>query len=349
MAQFDSKIFNPEVFGKYVERIPNVRKNELIKSRAIVLDNSLASMFPDQTGGNYATIPFKGKIGKSTKNYDGSTDITANTTETYSQGVVVIGRADAWIEKDFSYDITGIDFMDNVGMQVAEYWQELDEDTLLAILEGIFNMSGDFATTHTYDITEEEGDSAKFGATTLNTAIQKASGDNKGSFALAIMHSQVATNLENLNLVTYLKYTDANGMTRDLGLATLNGRLVLIDDTMPVDALTGEYTTYVLGVGAFKVVNCGAKVPYEMSRDPKTNGGEDTLYGRQRKAFIPYGISFTKSSMASLSPTDAELKIGANWEVVNNGKTDADYKEIDNKAIAICRIITKEVEVTGSI
>lgn len=36
MAQFDSKTFNPEVFGRYVERIPNLTRNELLKSRALV-------------------------------------------------------------------------------------------------------------------------------------------------------------------------------------------------------------------------------------------------------------------------------------------------------------------------
>ena len=41
------------------------------------------------------------------------------------------------------------------------------------------------------------------------------------------MHSQVATNLENLQLLEYLKYTDANGIQRDLTLATLNGRTVI--------------------------------------------------------------------------------------------------------------------------
>lgn len=41
------------------------------------------------------------------------------------------------------------------------------------------------------------GDDALVGATTLNKAIQKAGGDNKNIFKLVIMHSEVATNLEN--------------------------------------------------------------------------------------------------------------------------------------------------------
>lgn len=33
--KFDSKSFNPQAFGAYTERIPNLKKNELIKSRAL--------------------------------------------------------------------------------------------------------------------------------------------------------------------------------------------------------------------------------------------------------------------------------------------------------------------------
>ena len=229
-------------------------------------------------------------------------------------------------------------------------------------------------------------------ATSLNSAIQKACGDHKNKFSLAIMHSAVATNLENMKVLVYLKYNDANGMERETGLATLNGRLVIVDDSMPVgeDESTATYgatsdqavvagktyytrsgsspnyvytrvarpadanissyyektaegqpvyTTYIFGDGAIEYTNCGAKVPAEMSRDPKTNGGQDTLYNRQRKCFAPYGISFTKASMSTLSPTDAELAMGVNWELVNTGGTN-NKKYISLKAIPIARIIS---------
>ena len=349
MPYFDSKIFNGEVFQKYVDRVPNLKLNELLKSRAVVARPDLAGAMADQVGGNYITTPLKGLISGTTPlNYDGVTDITAQTTQTFSHSRVVVGRAQAWTEKDFSYDITGgVDFMENVAQQVAEYWDEIDQDTLIAILTGVFSMSDtkglEFVDTHTHDITEvvnSEGKTGFMDATSLNTAIQKASGDHKNKFSLAIMHSAVATNLENMKVLVYLKYNDANGMERETGLATLNGRLVLVDDSMPVDT-TGDapvYTTYLFGDGAIEYTNCGAKVPAEMSRDPKTNGGQDTLYNRQRKCFAPYGISFTKSVMSTLSPTNAELANGANWELVNTGGQTKNY--IDLKAIPIARIIS---------
>ena len=453
MAQFDAKTFNGEVFQKYVDRIPNTKLNELIKSRAITTRQDLAGAMSDQVGGNYVTTPLKGLINGSVPvNYDGVTNITSNSTKTFSHSRVVVGRANAWTEKDFSYDITGgEDFMENVAQQVSEYWDEIDQETLVYILQGIFNMSdtegAKFVNKHTHNITtvtNSESQTGKMDATSLNTAIQKACGDHKSKFSLAIMHSAVATNLENMKVLTYLKYNDANGMERESSLATLNGRLVLIDDSMPhtkietragvytitfssnpatgekysvddyeftvagtqttkaiVDGLTAlinadedavytavatsstvltlteatghvgetvtpvveaegvgtadpqtswvvanpttpqvdtQYTTYLFGDGAIEYTNCGAKVPSEMDRDPKINGGEDTLYNRQRKCFAPYGISFTKADMSTMSPTNAELAKGINWELVNTGGSNKEY--ISDKAIPIARIIS---------
>ena len=394
---FDKKIFNTEVFNKYTERVPNLRKNELLKSRALVARNDLKAAMTDQVGGNYVVTPLKGLISGSTPlNYDGKTDITSQNTETYMHSRVVVGRSQAWTERDFSYDITGgEDFMENIAAQVVDYWDEVDQDTILSILKGIFSMTGTgnkpFVDNHTADITKEL-EANTMGVTTLNTAMQRALGDNKSKFSLAIMHSAVATNLENLNLLNYLKYTDKNGVQRDLGLATLNGRLVVIDDSMPTEEVAEQYmkvdstvegalkvvassatgaqinkaevtptvagytpanddyvvklpaytsyTTYVLGEGAIEYTDAGVRVASETDRNPSKNGGQDTLYSRQRKCFAPYGISFTKSSMASESPTTAELEKGVNWELVSN-MDGSSKKYINHKAIPIARIISR--------
>lgn len=370
--KFDSKSFNPQAFGAYTERIPNLKRNELIKSRALKGNQDIKNTFSAQTGTAYATLPMHGLIGGTAQNYDGETDLESESTDTFERGVVVIGRMKGWTERDFSEDITGgVSFMDNVAAQVNDYKADLDQTTLVKILEGIFAMTGKenevFVNNHTSDITgvtatDKDGNVKNVvQADTLNTALQKAAGDNKSKFTIAIMHSAVATNLENLKLLKYMTQTDANGVERDLTLATWNGRLVLIDDSMPTEDIaaveeSGEvgnpdyvaaqeaytkYTTYVLGDGAFDYEDIGAKVPYEMYRDPKNHGGEDTLYMRQRKVFAPYGISYIKKSQATKSPTDAELANGANWELVNNGKSSSAKKMIDHKAIPIARIISR--------
>lgn len=456
-AKFDSKSFNPEAFRYLVDRVPNLTLNELKKSRALAGNADIKAAFTSQNGTAYARLAMRGLADGAAVNYDGGTDIPSTMTKTYEQGVVVVGRAKGWTEKDFSYDITGgVDFMDNVSQQVAEYKDKLDQDTILATLDGIFAMTGgksaDFVAKHTY----VEAD--KMTATTLNTAITQACGDNKKKFSLVFMHSAIATGLENLNALEYLKYTDSQGVQRDLSLATWNGKLVVIDDSMPTEqtittagvytltistaAVAGDkitlfgteyefvandteptayqikvgasgtaanqatniktlleskvdgpetaytysassgvltmtlktsvtsfvepsasvpgedtikialatttepvttvkYVTYALGDGAIAYEDIGAKVPYEMDRDPARNGGEDTLYIRQRKVFSPYGISYEKVNQASLSPTNTELRDGANWCLVHTGEaTESSRTYINHRAIPIAKIVS---------
>lgn len=396
-ASFDAKYFNAEVFLAYMNKIENPNATMLVKSKAIRQRPELATAMSEQTGGNILTSPLLGLIsGAIAQNYDGKTDPESSSTITYQQTRVVVGRQHSWTEKDFASDVTGgQDFMENIAAQLVDWIQELDQTSILAIMEGIFAMTSatgkKFAAKHTYDITAKANSEGKMGlpdATTLNTAMQRSCGDKKAKFSLAIMHSVVATGLENLKILVYAKYNDGKGMERDVQIATLNGRLVLIDDGMPVQsgyytaastdegalkvvatgAVDGEinladvkaakfypagvtadayvvagekYTTYGFGDGAIELTDAGVKVPVEMDRDPKTNGGQDTLYYRQRKSWAPYGITFTNKSMASASPTDEELASGANWDVVNGKNKSGGTEYINDKLIPICRIISR--------
>lgn len=388
MGKFDSKSFNEKNFKYSVEhtRIPNLKTNELKKSKALKGSKDIQDVFK-QDGTAYARIAMKGLLDGEAVNFDGQTDITATRTKTFERGVVVVGRAKGWIETDFSDEISGQDFMENVADQVAEYKDELDQDTILAILQGIFAMTGaknlEFVDKHTTKVKKA------MDATTLNTATNKACGKNKKKFTMVFMDSDVSTNLENLKLIEHLKYTDAQGIERELDLGTWNGKLVIIDDMPKTEGYfdataetegalkivansatpaTGEikledvipyldektlkagdyvifgteYVTYILGDGAIDYEDVGVKHPYSMARDEKTNGGEETLYMRQRKVFAPYAISYEKVSQASSSPKDEELANGANWSLVHSGEEDEkDRSYINHKAIPIARIISR--------
>lgn len=388
MGKFDSKSFNEKNFKYSVEhtRIPNLKTNELKKSKALKGSKDIKEVFK-QDGTAYAKIAMKGLLDGDAVNYDGQTDITATSTKTFERGIVVVGRAKAWTEKDFSDEVSGQDFMENVADQVAEYKDGLDQDTILAILKGIFAMTGaknlEFVNKHT-TIVKKNMD-----ATTLNTATNKACGKNKKKFTMVFMDSDVSTNLENLKVLEYLKYTDEQGIERDLTLASWNGKLVIIDDMPKTEGyfdataetegalkivannatpaaneiklqdvtpyldskelaagdyvvLGTEYITYALGDGAIDYEDVGVKHPYGMSRDESKNGGGETLYMRQRKVFAPFGISYEKTSQASLSPTDAELANGANWSLVHSGEAQAANRSyINHKSIPIVKIVSR--------
>ena len=256
MAKFDSKTWNAEVFEKYMQKVPNTKENSLIKNGLFENKPNMTSRLRDEVGGNYFTEPIKGLLDGQVLNYDGVVDLTATSRDTFEQGKIIIGRMKGWQEKDFSTELTGEDFMP-MAQEVKEYYDEVDQADILAILKGIFAMSdtSGFIDNHITDISETTG-ADTISATTLNSALQKACGDKKKNFKLAFMHSAVATNLENLNLLNFLKYTDKEGIERDLNLATYNGKLVVIDDGMPV--LNGYDEATSTTVGAVKVVSSGA-------------------------------------------------------------------------------------------
>lgn len=341
-ARFNHKTFNAEAFGAYRRTLPNVRRNELIKSEALRPNQDIRDTF-NQTGVYYSTMPMFGRIGGTPQNYDGVTDIVPSPTTTFARSVIVIGRMKAWIEKDFAEDITGgAGFMSNVARQVNDYWQTEDQEELVAILNGVYAMTGaenlNFINRHTFDISSNANPNVA--PETLNSALQQACGDNKRIFSLVCMHSTPATNLENQGLLEYFKYNDANGIQRSLPMATWNGKTVLIDDNMPTIDIGGGntlYTTYALGVGAIDHEDVGAEVPHEMVREAKINGGQTSLISRQRKVFAPYGIDFTKAQMASRSPLRSELSNGVNWSLVQD--TEGEY--FPHKAIPIARIISR--------
>ena len=342
MAKFDSKTWNPNVFQKYMQKVPNTKENSLIKNGLLDSKPNMTARLRDEVGGNYFTEPIKGLLDGQVQNYDGVESVEMTSRDTFEQGKIIVGRMKGWEEKDFSTELTGINWMEGLAAEVKEYYDAVDQADILAILKGIFAMTDEaglnFIEKHT---TEVDGE---LEATTMNTALQKACGDKKKQFKVSFMHSAVATNLENMNLLEYLKYTDAQGITRDLTIGTYNGKLVVVDDDMPVETLedgSAKYTTYVMAEKFFEYDNVGVKVPNEMVRDAITNGGIDKLVTRQRKLYAPKFISFTKKSMATNSPTVEELALGANWEIVNNGQSGEAKKVINDKLIPLARIITK--------
>ncbi|MCL2037020.1 MAG: phage coat protein [Oscillospiraceae bacterium] len=334
-TKFNAGCFNPKAFEYSVKRVSGLKIDELVKARALSPNPDIRNVFSGSSAG-YSRVIMRGALDGGALNYDGATDIVPENAKVFEQGVVVVGRAKGWVEKDFTFDSGGGDFMDNVARQVAEYRDFVDIGVLGAILRGIYSMHGsenlEFVNGHTLNVSAR-GD-GKITAIDLNNAAFKACGVQKKNFTVVLMHSNVATTLENLNLLEFMKYTDKEGITREIQLGTWSGRLVIVDDSLPAD--DGLYTTYILGDGAFSYEDIGAKNSYELARDPKSNGGEDTLYMRQRKVFAPYGLSYEKNIQATLSPTNEELSDGDNWNLVN-----VDWSEfVDHKKIPIARIIS---------
>ena len=343
MEKFRDKIFNGEVFEMYRETLPSTKENALIKNGLFTNVTGYKAKMSEQSGGYDVTEPIKGRLGGTPVNYDGNTDIPKGSErDTFYQRKICYGRAKAWGEYDFASDITGANFKAEAN-EVNEYWDEERQATVLAILEGIFGMTGgvngQFVDKHTYDISATAN--PELSADALNRASQKALGDKKAKLDIIFMHSAVSTNLEGLNLIDFLKYTDANGIERDLTIGTFNGRLVIVDDDMPVtsDSLGDIYTSYVFQKGFFEYENIGAEVPSEIARDPYDKGGKTDLITRVREMVVPKYISY--KGTGTVSPENTDFATGSNWELANNDKTGANKVYVDDKLIPVARVISR--------
>ena len=351
MEKFRDKIFNEEVFETYRKTLPSTKENSLIKNGLFTNVNKYKAKMAEQTGGYAVLEPIKGRLGGTPVNYDGNTNIPKGSErDTFYQRKICYGRAKAWGEYDFASDITGTNFKAEAS-EVNEYWDEERQSTVLSILEGIFGMTGgvngQFVTKHTYDITANTN--PNLSADSLNRAAQKALGDKKSKLDVIFMHSAVSTNLEGLNLIDFLKYTDAQGIQRDLTIGTFNGRLVIVDDEMPTteveessegagDGYTA-YTSYVFQKGFFEYENIGAEVPSEIARDAYDKGGKTDLITRVREMIVPTYISY--KGTGTVSPENTDFATGSNWELANNDKTGANKVYVDDKLIPVARVISR--------
>ena len=324
--------FDEELFLMQWQAAQDPVKLAMLNSGAIQSNSTIKNLISN--GSNVYTIPFYDVLGGEPDNYDGQTDITTTEPTGSSQSGVVYGRAHGWKDRDFIHDFnSGADPMKQITSQVARFWDKKRQGTVLKILDGVFGTTDDVGgylskwQKHTVDVSKTgEG---MLTETTMGDAAQAAVGDNADIFSLIWMHSKPAQNLANLQLLTFRKYTDANGIERQLKIADYNGKTVIVDDDCPYDAASGLYTTYALGMGAIHYADAPVKTPVEMVREAKAQGGFDEVITRLRETYHPNGFSY-QLPVGCISPTNAQLGAAANWKIA-----------VDPKLIPLVKIVSK--------
>jgi hypothetical protein len=329
--------YDAEIFNYDWKNTPDVILTSMLESGAVVQDSEIAQLI--SSGSNFFTVPFYDVLGGVEDVYNGVNNFTGAELTGGNYSGVVYGRMAKWMAKSFIKDFnSGADPMAQIVRGVAQYWQKKRQDRLLGVLNAVFSISGDtdwdLHTTNIATTGATVEDSNKIGETTINDACVKANGDHATGYTLAIMHSTVANRLANLQLLNYSKYTDASGITRNLPIATVNGKTVIVNDSAPVadsGSASGEkeYTTYVLGLGAIRFAQAPVDVPSEMDRDPDANGGQDMIYTRVRECMHPAGFSFKGDYTTDVGVPDTELFAAASWE-----------RKVPHKAIYMAKIVT---------
>ncbi len=321
--------YDEEIFAAYFHDEPDLMSTALIQSGAMVEDAYIDSLI--QGGGDTFTIPFYGLLDydDAPDNYDGRTDISLGTISGGVQTGVVFGRAKGWTARQFASDFTAANPMQAMAVRAARYWANYKQNTMLGITDAGLAQ----AKMASHIVTADE-----LTETTLDDACEQVFGDKAGCISLAVMHSAVAQFYKNKERVECLKYTDPNGLTRELNIWQINGINTVVYNGVQVTAATegapALYPTYLFAAGSLRHGSAPVHLPVEFGRETLKNGGEDYFVNRMRETIHPDGFSFSKPKTGyTQSPTDDQLKAKANWDLAYS----------DPRAIPIAKIMTPGV------
>ena len=320
--------YDEEIFDKVYTTEPDPTTMVLLESGAVVEDGEIARLIAD--GGNYFSKAFYKTLEGDEVNYDGTTDIPTDANDSGIYHGVVYGRAKGWKAVDFVSDFSTADPMRAILNQIQKWKSKKMQTRLIGILNAVLGITGSGATAswenHKKDIcsaTSTITDDNKISLTSLRKLAREANGDQADGYVLAIMHSEVASRLEELQVMNFYRY-NRDGIEYDVNVGRSGNLLVLVSDEVPAvvnaDTNATEYTTYVLGRGAIGTANAPVARPTEIARDASKQGGMTMLYTRYRHCFHPYGFDFSMESLPT-SPTDAQLTNSENWSIVYDPKT----------------------------
>ena len=306
-GQFLNYPFDEEVFLGLWRDEPDPTFTSIIESGALITNDVINGMIPINSP--QWTLPYYSPLGGTLQNYDGQTDMVTTETSAKYQSGTVYSRMKGWNDRDFIYDFHGADPMSAIVRKVSHYHNRERQARLLGIANAVFGITGNAEwDKHTVNT------GAEISPTDINYVSATALGQNSNILNLALMHPIVAMQLQNQQLLEFIKYTDARGMERNTNVAQIGDLTVVVSDDMPVSGT--DYTTYLFGTGAFMYANSGVKVPVEVQRDGKTNGGQEELLTRIREVIHPNGFNFKYQASMGESPLDAALFNPANYELV---------------------------------
>lgn len=238
-----------------------------------------------------------------------------------------------WSSADLSSELAGADPMQRIAARTGTYWQRQFQRRLIASCLGVLadNDAND-ADDMMHSIAVEDASNVSAATVFGRAAFTSAAftlGDRFESTTAIAVHSVVYKRMIDNDDIDYIR--DSEGT---IVMQTFMGRRVIVDDSMPVEAgsTSGfKYTSILFGEGAFGYGEGSARVPVEIEREAAQGNGAgiETLWERKSWLLHPFGFKFVEGSVASVSPTIAEMKLAANWDRV-----------VDRKNVGISYLVT---------
>lgn len=318
-----SDVIIPTVYGD-VQANNTLEKSAFFQSGVAVQNAAYDALA--NSGSLIGHMPYWNDLSNTEPNYSTDNPSDVAVPEAVTQGECLYRMAyenKGWSSADLVADLTNHDPMQRVKDRVEAYFIRQNERRAIACLQGVYadnvaNDSGDMII----NIAGATNDDI-----TANTRINKAAVINAALtaneyfdiFSAICVHPVVYGQMLKNNEIEFIKPADQN-----LQLAFYAGLRVIIDKNMPYTAAAGvnptdaaaTYVSYIMGNGILAYGEKAVKVPMEIYRRPDqgNGGGIETMWVRKDILLHPQGFSFTSNTVTGTSPTNAQLRLAANWD-----------------------------------
>ena len=298
----------PTVFSDYVSE----RTAELSK----LYQSGIVQAVPELAfgEGNTLNMPFWQDLSGSSEVLSATGDtLSINPISSDTDVAVVLARAKAWGSNELAAALAGDDPMREIGDKVAAWWARDDQDTLIAILTGVFtSLAAESPAINTIDISSLSGLASIIDTDAVLDA-QQLMGDSKHKLTAIGMHSATENKLAKLDIIDYVQ--PSTGSAR---VPMYQDKMVVVDDSFPVPS-AGVYDTYLFGAGAIGYAEDTSGLITRTETDRVSLAGEDTLISRKRFIMHPRGVAWAGAATGG-GPVNTVLDDAASWNRVYEAK-----------------------------
>jgi hypothetical protein len=314
-----SDIVVPEVFASYMSK-NTVQTMALYQQGVMRSDADLANKLAG--GGRTFNVPFWKDLDDTEADTASDDPDSHSTPAKLTSGTDIARRqirTKSWSTMNLSAELAGDDPMARIQSRIAAYWARQFDDIAIASVRGVFadniaNDSSDMVNAIHLDTGDAIAAAELFSAEAVMDTAQTL-GDAKKDLKLIVMHSVVHNRLAQNDLITFRP--DSEGKVwHDY---FMDWR-VHVSDRTPAVAGTNRtiYHTYMFGADAFGWAEKDVADPVDVDKTPSAGDGmgSETIYTRRQFAVHPYGIKWTDTTVAGEFPSNAELRLAANWDRV---------------------------------
>jgi len=304
----------PDVFNGYTVE-PSIYRSRFFASGAMANDPVVSGLLAG--GGEIYNLPYWQDVAGTSGDIPAeASDATVNNLAAGKQTFRKQVRNKVWGSNDLVSVYAGSDPMDSLINMVTGYWAQAFDQIAINSLRGlvadnIANDSGDLVN----DISGGAGAAAVFSDSAVIDAQAKlgengvvgAQDNASGAFAAILVHPLTYALMRKNDLIDYVPIS---GQERPLEFYM--GMSVIVDRNAYVNSTV--YDSYILKNGVLRMgLTTNGYLPTETDRDPSQGFGIDKLYTRRTFAIHPMGMQWADTSVAGVSPTDAETYAATNW------------------------------------